>query len=328
VGREPRTGVSGGQAALAVIMVAGIGVTALLLRPDSALLGKGRGPLGHNSGIVLLLAFAWLVGGLLLSSRYRARADSYGRRLDPAEQRLADTLRTLLAVIPFALPFLLLVLHRFGQRPARLGDPVDAGGTTPRFMPPSTPPVRSRDGVPHVPGWLTWLLLSVVGLVALAAVVLAAWFLWRLLHRPARQDLSGASYDTSDEEQERLAQAVDSGRRALLDGEDARAAVIACYAAMEESLAASGVARRASDSPQDLLERVSAGGLLTGGAAGRLTALFREARYSTHPMDTGHRDRAAAALADIAAQLDEQHAAAPMGAVSEATAQSPSGTAP
>ena len=46
VGREPRTGVSGGQAALAVIMVAGIGVTALVLRPNSPLLGKGRGPLG------------------------------------------------------------------------------------------------------------------------------------------------------------------------------------------------------------------------------------------------------------------------------------------
>ncbi len=37
-----------------------------------------------------------------------------------------------------------------------------------------------------------------------------------------------------------------------------------------------------------------------GAAAAALTALFREARYSTHPMDAGHRDRAAAALAEIA----------------------------
>lgn len=109
-----------------------------------------------------------------------------------------------------------------------------------------------------------------------------------------------ATYATLDDEQERLAQAVDSGRRALLDGTDARAAVIACYATMEESLADSGVARRASDSPQDLLERAVAGGLPAGAAVVELTGLFREARYSTHPMDGGHRDRATAALAEIA----------------------------
>jgi hypothetical protein len=99
---------------------------------------------------------------------------------------------------------------------------------------------------------------------------------------------------------------VDSGRRALRDGADARAAVIACYAAMEQSLAASGIARRASDSPQDLLERAATGGRLTGPSAAALTALFREARYSTHPMDDSHRDRAADALAEIAAQLAPQ----------------------
>lgn len=49
-----------------------------------------------------------------------------------------------------------------------------------------------------------------------------------------------------------------------------------------------------------LLERAVAGGLPTGAAAAALTALFREARYSTHPMDGSHRDRAAAALTEIA----------------------------
>ncbi|MYS44741.1 DUF4129 domain-containing protein, partial [Streptomyces sp. SID5998] len=56
------------------------------------------------------------------------------------------------------------------------------------------------------------------------------------------------------------------------------------------------------DSPQDLLERAVADGLPPRAAA-ELTALFREARYSTHPMDGGHRDRAAAALAEIAHDL-------------------------
>lgn len=129
--------------------------------------------------------------------------------------------------------------------------------------------------------------------------MIAGLQLWRCLTRPPAPG-APATYATLDDEQDRLARAVDSGRRALLDGTDARAAVIACYAAMEESLADSGVTRRASDSPQDLLERAVAGGPPTRASAAALTALFREARYSTHLMDGSHRDRAAAALAEIA----------------------------
>jgi hypothetical protein len=99
-----------------------------------------------------------------------------------------------------------------------------------------------------------------------------------------------------------LAEAVDSGRVAL-HGTDARAAVIACYSAMESSLAESGVDRLPSDSPSDLLERAAARGIVHGGAAGTLTALFREARYSSHPMDDSHLHQAAEALDAIAAQL-------------------------
>lgn len=145
-----------------------------------------------------------------------------------------------------------------------------------------------------------------LGIALLAvAVVLAGLYLWRYLTRLSVSEASEtpAAYATLDDEQERLSQAVDLGRRALLNAADARAAVIACYDAMETSLAVSGVARRASDSPQDLLERAVAGGLPAREAAAELTTLFREARYSTHPMDGSHRDRAEAALTEIAGDL-------------------------
>jgi hypothetical protein len=308
VGRELKARVSGGQAALAVIVVGGIGLTALLLRPDSPLFGKGRGPIGQNSVVVVALAAAWLVAGIMLNRRYQDRRD-LGRRLAAAEQRLADTVGYVLISIPFVLPVLLLALHRFdthdgtssGQQP----QPVPWTATPPKSPPPSPPPA----GHFVLPGWLSHTLVAIGIVLGAGIVAFAAWFLWRLLHRPLPKPYD-ASYATSDEEQELLAQAVESGRRALLDGDDARAAVIACYAAMETSLAASGVTRRASDSPQDLLERAATGGLLTGTAPVALTALFREARYSTHPMDHSHRDRAAAALAEIAAQLDRRAAAA------------------
>ena len=44
-------------------------------------------------------------------------------------------------------------------------------------------------------------------------------------------------------------------------------------------------------------------GTVRGGAAGRLTALFYEARFSTHPLDAGQRDAASAALDELAAEL-------------------------
>jgi hypothetical protein len=73
--------------------------------------------------------------------------------------------------------------------------------------------------------------------------------------------------------------------------------------AMERRLAERGAARGAADTPDELLARAVAAGVVRGGAAGRLTALFYEARFSTHPLVAGQRDAASAALDDLAAEL-------------------------
>ncbi|MFD4262867.1 DUF4129 domain-containing protein [Streptomyces sp. NPDC058534] len=87
-----------------------------------------------------------------------------------------------------------------------------------------------------------------------------------------------------------------------------RSRVIACYAAMEDALVASGVRRHASDSPADLLTRAADAGLAPSPAAPRLTTLFREARYSSHPMGPSHREAAAGALEEIASLLQDREA--------------------
>ena len=48
-----------------------------------------------------------------------------------------------------------------------------------------------------------------------------------------------------------------------------------------------------------------------GTAAARLTALFYEARFSSHPVDRRRRDEAERALDELAAALDELRADAP-----------------
>ncbi|MFC4031792.1 DUF4129 domain-containing protein [Streptomyces polygonati] len=309
VGREPvsRGGAGGvglGQAALAVVVVAGAALGALLLRPGGGY-GKGTGPLGGSTGVVVLLSLVWAVGGFWLGARYRSRARS-DLVLGPVESRLAETVRYAFFVLPIAVPVLALSLHRSragsgaAPNPEPPGKPrISLGEPTP---PHFTRPRTSSRGKMDL-GLLLHILIGIGIALFVVLVVVAAVLLWRLLG-PSSEPPPVGTYSVIDDEQRRLAEAVDSGRRALLDGDDARAAVIACYAAMERSLAASGVARKASDSPHDLLARVTGSGLLTGTSASALTELFREARYSTHPMDAGHRDRAAAALTDIAARLE------------------------
>lgn len=307
--REPtgtgrRGGLGVGAAGLTGVVVAAIAVAALILRPDGGFLGRGRGPLGAHTPVVLGLALVALVAGLTLYGRVQ-RGPADERRLGPAEQRLADVTEYVLRIAPFAVPAALFLLHRFGALRGRGGHgkvprPIFTSG--PRPLPtPSVHPRPHRGSVHHF-GLFHVLLTIGLGLLALAVLV-AAVLVWRALRARSRQAPAPGTPFEDDDERELLAQAVDSGRRALLGGRDARAAVIACYAAMEESLAASGVVRHASDSPQDLLERAVADGLPAQGAATELTALFREARYSRHPMDDGHRDRAAAALAEIADRL-------------------------
>ncbi|MFI0408143.1 DUF4129 domain-containing protein [Actinomadura sp. 3N508] len=101
---------------------------------------------------------------------------------------------------------------------------------------------------------------------------------------------------------DRFEEAAAAGSRALRSTDDARAAVIACYTAMEGILAAAGAAPLDSDTPAEVLARASGAGIAGLGAATTLTTLFREARYSVHPVTERHRAEALAALESLRAR--------------------------
>ncbi|MCZ4120655.1 DUF4129 domain-containing protein [Streptomyces sp. H39-S7] len=303
-----------------VLLLATAAVGGLVLAAGALRAGGGRsvfdgsdgsGPLSHHGGYLLLLALACVVGGALLAARYR-RAVQHVDSPDPVAERLKDAALPLLTAATVLVPVAVLLSHR--------SDPT---GTEPRNDPgvptetPSGPPVTEQPAAPSVStgqpadasSFDLFHLLLVVGAVLASVVVVVAlvrWLRWYLAAKAGSglHLIPGSPGSTESA----LAGAVDSGRRAL-HGTDARAAVIACYAAMETTLGRSGIARLASDSPTDLLHRAVAGGTLTGTAAGDLTQLFREARYSSHPMDDGHLRRAGAALDTIAAQLAAAEAA-------------------
>jgi len=136
-----------------------------------------------------------------------------------------------------------------------------------------------------LPGWLPWTVLAIL-VVAIGAGVLL------LLNRRTPE---GA------EPPQRIASraAVQAAIAALGAASDPREAVIAAYVAMQETLAAHGVARAASEAPREYLRRVLAASSATGREARTLTGLFEEARYSEHPISERVRRRALAALSSL-----------------------------
>ncbi|MER7877516.1 DUF4129 domain-containing protein [Streptomyces solisilvae] len=294
-------------AVVALGVVGTLAVAALALRPAEVLLHSGKGPLGHWGIVAIALAVAWTLATTLVVRRLRPFFGADRMSLPPGEERLREAAGPLLLVTAGAIGVLTLVLHRF-PRDSTPPPAVPAQDHAPAAPSTTVPQQEAGDsGPPSLPLYL------VFGLLAAVVVVLVAVAVVRRLRRlglrvPHRLDPVGAV--PQDDDAHLLLSAVRSGRRALADtGADARTAVIACYAAMEDALVASGVPRHASDSPADLLARAADAGLAPGPAAQRLAALFREARYSSHPMDSSHREVAVGALKEIASLPHNQEPA-------------------
>jgi len=154
----------------------------------------------------------------------------------------------------------------------------------------------------HLP--LAALLYTLLVVVLLAGLVLSVWWARRLRPSIGSREDGFIAHDSED-----LREAVESGRSALRTVDDARAAIIACYVAMENSMAERGAARGIADTPDELLARARQSGIVRGTAAARLTALFYEARFSSHPLDQRQREAAEQALDELAAALAETGAA-------------------
>jgi hypothetical protein len=163
--------------------------------------------------------------------------------------------------------------------------------------PASLPPAHLHPGSPSSLPVMD-ILYALLVIVLIAAVVLSIRWASRLrLAQPAGED------EPIAEDPEDLREAVESGWAALRTFDDAKAAIIACYLAMEQSLAERGAERNAADTPDELLARAARSGVVHGSAARRLTQLFYEARFSSHPMGQEQREAAEQALGELAADL-------------------------
>jgi len=156
---------------------------------------------------------------------------------------------------------------------------------------------RARGGpAGHLHVGNPWPLLVLFAVVALAT---AALTYYRRRHAvPPTVPVPDLEPDA-----EPLVAALAAGARVLHEDPDPRTAIIGCYAAMERSLADAGSPPRMADTPAEVLSRATASGLVRSAPATTLTGLFRQARYSSHPMTEADRGTAIDALAQVRADL-------------------------
>jgi hypothetical protein len=247
----------------------------------------GAGP-WHGHVLPLVATFEFVLGALLIALWLIAR-----RRPRPGYP--ADMLRAgLFRLIPIGMVTvaILAALSHLQPLPGRHTQ------TTPPVAPKQTTPRGLKTAVGQNSEAVTYLFYALLALLLLAAIVACVLILLRRVPAGPAGDVL-----LLDDDDESLRDAIESGRRALRTFDDAQAAIIACYVAMEASLASAGTSRGAAETPDELLSRAARSGLLHGGAASRLTALFYEARYSSHALPPSARDEAVQALDAISAEL-------------------------
>jgi hypothetical protein len=178
---------------------------------------------------------------------------------------------------------------------------------TPRASPPPSPPAESGRG------WTPPGILYVLIVLALAGLVgYLGWRAYRSRGRPrwwsGRARAAEPRPDPrSDPGPDRvvagaLTDAVDAGLRQLDEGA-ARDAVIACWVLLERTAAEAGSARRPAETAAELTARVLRQHQVSADALSRLADLYREARYSAHPLGEAARDQARTALAQVRREL-------------------------
>lgn len=89
---------------------------------------------------------------------------------------------------------------------------------------------------------------------------------------------------------------------------DPRNAIVACWSQLEDDAAAAGLGRMPSETSMEYTQRVLSAAAVDVEAIEELAELYREARFSDHPVDDDRRARAVAALRRLHGSLHAHRA--------------------
>lgn len=159
-----------------------------------------------------------------------------------------------------------------------------------------------------VKGWdpdgLLAALVQIVVVVIIIAVLVLLFLVLRDLFRrfaPHVQTQVDPSF-LAPQVPQQLVEGAEAGLDALDQGEP-RNAIVAAWVALESSAGAAGLPRHPYETSAEYVQRVLQVWAVDADALDRLAALYREARFSTHPLTEAHRSGAVTALRAIRADL-------------------------
>jgi hypothetical protein len=138
-----------------------------------------------------------------------------------------------------------------------------------------------------------WGPVIVVGILAVVALVAAAWFVLERRRVDQRIELPAVE----------LALALERTIADLRAEPDPRKAVIAAYAQMERALAEAGLPRTPAEAPREYLGRVLPEIGASTASVERLTELFERAKFSPHAIDAAMKEEAIDALESLRDEL-------------------------
>ncbi|HEU5207147.1 MAG TPA: DUF4129 domain-containing protein [Gaiellaceae bacterium] len=275
---------SAGSAALpalvVLVLVAVVGVAATGSVPRGS--NESRAPSETFLDLLFTLSIAAVIaGGVLLV---------YGlmqRKAIAKQIAIGRYPRFTLASFLISAGLLAVIVSLVRNRSREGGEDIFGYGNVVPTTPDGTEPARQYDPS------LSWpAIVVVIGLVAAAVIA----------HLVSSRR-SGHARNPQAELVEELAAAVDDALDGLRAEADPRRAVIAAYARLERVLAANGVTRLPSETPDEYLVRVLGALELTPDAIGRLTALFTRAKFSHHDVDFTMKESAIGALERVRDEL-------------------------
>ncbi len=207
---------------------------------------------------------------------------------------------------PVVVAAALLVIAAFGAatgsmplRPAPIGANHDPMPTMQPQAPTQGPIDNSGLGLPPPVIEASPAFILLVEILCSALVIGVVVLLVTLLVRGAvqrvRPDLLPVVRPPQGNAHEEVMAALTAGLADLDEG-DPRQAVIACWVRLERAAEDVGVERKPGDTPTDLVLRLLSGRSVNSAVLNDFATVYREARYSPHPVDAATRDQARAAL--------------------------------
>lgn len=201
--------------------------------------------------------------------------------------------------------------------------PPSVAPSSPTATTPTTGPFADLSQLPSLPPAVLAVIQLVVTGLCLWVLYLILRYAWRNAPRMRSRTVSRRALEALPALPDELVETSDA-RLALLREGEPRNAIVACWVDLEDAASAAGLPRHPAETAAEYTIRVLHTWDIAPAALGGLAELYREARYSRHPITEVHRakavDRLTTVHEDLQRVADEARARAAL-AQAEAAAR-------